>query len=348
MTSLKIAVVGAGLIGSRHIDLVLSVADCALAAIVDPAEHSVQLAAQTGAAHFTTLEAMLTAARPDGIIIATPNAFHVEQALQCISARIPALIEKPVAETAADGERLIAAAEAAAVPCIVGHHRHHGAIMRTAEDIVAGGSLGRLVAVAGSALYYKPDSYFEAGPWRREVGAGPILLNLIHDISNLRALMGEVDAVHAFASHEARGFAAEDTAAISLRFVNGALGTLVLSDTAASPRSWEHTSAENDDFPHSPDEDCYVITGTRGSLAIPTMRLKTFSQGAEPSWREPFERTVVGLKRLDPMVEQLKHFCAVIRGEASPRVTIRDGVRNVEICNAISRSARTGELIEID
>ena len=107
--------------------------------------------------------------------------------------------------------------------------------MAKAREVVARGDLGRLVAVMGSATFLKPDQYFADAPWRRELGAGPILLNMIHEVHNLRMLCGEIAAVQAFTSHATRGFPVEDTVAINLRFANGVLGTFMLSDTTAWP-----------------------------------------------------------------------------------------------------------------
>ena len=121
----------------------------------------------------------------------------------------------------------------------------------------------------GSAVFCKPDSegYFDPPyDWRRRPGGGPILINMVHEVGNLRAMVGEIVAVQAFASNATRGFEVEDTVAINLRFQGGALGTFLLSDTAASPRSWEQTSRENEAYATYDDEDAYVIIGTRGSL----------------------------------------------------------------------------------
>jgi predicted dehydrogenase len=291
---------------------------------------------------------MFAGERPDGVIVATPNQLHVQNGLDCIEAGVPALIEKPVADSVREGIRLRDAAERAGARILVGHHRVHSPLLATACAIVQQGTLGRLVAVTGSAMFYKPDGYFDEAPWRRQPGGGPILINMIHEIGNLRALCGEIVAVQAFASNATRGFPVEDTVAINLRFANGALGTFMLSDTAASARSWEQTSQENKSYATYPDEDCYVIVGTDGSLAVPTMRLKTYARKEDRSWWKPFRIDVAAIDRADPLERQLAHFCAVIRGEAEPRVAARDGLANLRVTEAIAEAARTGKIITLD
>ena len=181
------------------------------------------------------------------------------------------------------------------------------------------GVLGPLVGVIGSAVFYKPDAdgYYD-GPnvWRRQPGGGPILINMIHEIGNLRAMVGEIVAVQAFASNATRGFEVEDTVAINLRFANGALGAFLLSDTAASPKSWEQTSQENKAYATYDDEDAYTIIGSRGSLGVPTMRLKYYEKDADRSWFKPFRTRTEAVQRDDPLANQIEHFAAVIRGEA--------------------------------
>ena len=224
MKPLRVVVAGAGVIGRRHIELVLADRDCDLAAIVDPASSASEIARKTGVPLFSSLADLFARERPDGVIIATPNNLHLEHGLACIAAAVPALIEKPIADSIEAGQRLCEAADRAKVPLMVGHHRQHSPIMAEAVDIVRSGRLGRLVAVVGTAMFYKPDSYFTDAPWRGTLGGGPILINLIHEIGNLRALCGEIAAVQAIASQAVRGFPVEDTAAIALRFVNGVLG----------------------------------------------------------------------------------------------------------------------------
>ncbi len=347
MSKLRLAVAGAGYIGQAHMGVAQRSPSCSLSAIVDPSPAAVALAAEAGVPLYLSLEDLFKKDRPDGVILATPNQLHVPHALACIAAGLPMLLEKPIAPTVAEGQVLVDAVKKSGAKVLIGHHRAHSPIMAKAREVIASGQLGRLVTVVGSATFFKPDAYFTDAPWRREPGAGPILLNMIHEVHNLRMLCGEVNAVQAFASHAARGFAVEDTVAINLRFANGALGSFMLSDTAASPRSWEQTSQENKAYASYDDEDCYVISGTNGSLSVPTMRLKTYPRPEDRSWWKPFEAGTVGMVRDDPLKHQIAHFCAVIRGEAEPLVSARDGLVNLTVTEAIVEAARSGRLVEL-
>jgi len=326
--------------------------DCVLSGIVDPAPAAQALAAGAGVPLYATLAEMIEAARPDGVVIATPNHLHLEQALACLDAGIPALVEKPLAHSLDAGIRLCAAAEATSVPMLVGHHRRHSAIMAKAVDIVASGMLGQIVTVVGTALFYKAENagYFDdAYAWRREPGGGPILINMIHEVGNLRALCGEIAEVQAFTSNATRQFPVEDTAAIVLRFASGALGTFMLSDTAASNRSWEHTSGEDPVYAkaHTDKDDCYLLAGTMGSLGIPTMRITRYASTAERSWHEGFDQSTIALDVRDPLARQMAHFCDVIRGAAAPLVSVRDGLQNLRVIDAISTAAKTGHSVTL-
>ncbi|MFT3718827.1 Gfo/Idh/MocA family protein [Pseudorhodoferax sp.] len=343
----RIAVAGAGLIGQAHIAAIQAEPGCTLAAIADPSPPAAAAAQRAGVPLYASVEELLARDRPDGLVLATPNALHVPQALQCIDAGVPVLVEKPVATTVAEGRALLARVEATGARVLVGHHRAHSPIMAKARQVVDSGQLGRLVAVMGSATFYKPDGYFAAGAWRKEPGGGPILINMIHEVHNLRMLCGDIVAVQAMASQAVRGFAVEDTVSISLRFANGALGSFLLSDTAACPRSWEQTSQENKAYPSYADEDCYVVAGTDGSLSVPTMRLKTYPRPDARSWWKPFEAGTVGMVREDPIQRQMAHFAAVVRGEAEPLVSVRDGLQNLMVTEAIAHAAATGQTVAI-
>lgn len=347
MAPVNLAVIGAGVIGRAHMAAIAQQPNACLCAVGDPSEAARAVAQSYGVTWYATLEEVLAKAAPDGVILATPNTLHVPQALQCIEAGVPVLVEKPLAHTVADARQLVQAAHAHDAKILVGHHRAHSPIMREAKAVIDSGRLGRVVSVMGSAMFFKPDQYFDEAPWRRDVGGGPVLINLIHEIHNLRVMCGEIVQVQAMSSHAVRGFAVEDTVAINFRFASGALAVFMLSDTAASAKSWEQTSQENKAYASYDDEDCYVIAGTMGSLSVPSLRLKTYPSAAERSWFHPFESSSVSLQRQDPLTLQMAHFIQVIQGKAQPLVTAQDGLQNLLVVEAIAQSALTQRTVTL-
>lgn len=349
MTELiRVALVGAGAFGRKHLALLASEPGFAPAGIADPSPEARALAEAHGLPWHADPSALLDAVRPDGAIVVTPNRLHVEHGLLCIGRGVPVLVEKPVAETPEGGEQLAAASERAGVPVLVGHHRRHNPILEAAREIVGSGRLGRVVAANLTWLIRKPDAYFDAA-WRREPGGGPVLINLIHEIDALRFVLGEVAAVRAMAANAVRGFPVEDTAAVLLRFASGALGTVILSDATETPWNWELTSGENPIYPHQPAE-CGVIAGTRGSLSIPGLDVWHHAErpGTERGWTAPMLRERVPLAPDDAYRRQLRHFGRVIRREEAPRVPARDATRTLAACLAILDSARTGREVALD
>jgi predicted dehydrogenase len=338
---LRIGVAGAGLIGRRHLELVAASPDCELAAIADPSPAAKALAEANDAPWYADHRALLQCERPDGLIIASPNALHLSMALDCVAEVVPALIEKPVTDTVASAQRLCTAVRRSGVAMLVGHHRRHNPVVRAARETVMGGKLGQLTAVAGLWLLKKPDDYFEVG-WRRERGGGPLLINLIHDIDNLRFICGDIVEVQALTSNKARGFTVEDTAALLFRFSNGALGTMTVSDATPSPWSWELSSGENPAYPKQ-DQPCYVFAGTAGSLAVPTMELWSYPGAA--GWHAPLARSQAKSSSFDPLAEQLRHFLAVIAKREAPIVSVEDAMRTLAVVEAVSEAARRGSRV---
>ena len=341
MSGVRLGVVGAGLVGQRHIDVVVANPELELVGIVEPGDAAVRTAQSAGCRLYESLETLLDDGKPDGVIIATPNSLHVEQALLCVQANTPVLVEKPIAVSSSEAAKLVVAAEKADVPILVGHHRRHNPIIKRAKDIVVSGGIGDVRAVQGTCWFYKPDHYFEESPWRKENGAGPIAVNLVHDVDLIRHLVGEVVSVHAHGAPSARGFANEDVAAAVLQFDNGAVGTISVSDSIAAPWSWEHTSKEYPIYPSTP-ENCYLIGGSAGSLSIPDLRLWRHENGSQ-DWWTPISATSQICERSDPLVNQMQHFANVIKGKEEPLVSGREGLNTLRVIEAIQNSVATGK-----
>ncbi|CAO3436941.1 Gfo/Idh/MocA family protein [Azospirillum doebereinerae] len=344
MSPLRIAVIGAGIIGRTHIDALSHTPDLQLAAIVDPSDEARALAARHGVPIHADHHALLEGEQPDGVIVATPNATHAPIGLACIARGVPVLIEKPIAETVEAAQALTGAAERAGVPLLVGHHRRHNPILRMARDVIERGDLGALVSATILYTFLKPDTYFDVAWRREEEGGGPILINLIHEIDTLRFLCGDIDSLQALRSNQTRGFTVEDTVAVALRMRSGALATISMSDAVAAPWSWDMTTGESPQFARQ-TVPTHFFSGTAGSLTVPTLELWRYEGGR--GWLDPFTRTALPLKPGNPYALQLRHFARVIRGEEAPLVGGADATQTLRATLAVREAADTGRPVAL-
>ncbi len=331
----SITIVGAGLIGQRHAEAIASAESARLCSIVDPSEAAKAHADRLGVRWFTDLGAYLAGEKPDGIIIATPNKMHMENALATIEAGIPTLVEKPIAPDVTSAEQMVRAANSAGIPLLIGHHRRHNPLIHRAKDTIANGHIGDIVVVNAQCWFFKPPEYFDVD-WRSQAGGGPVFINLIHDVDLLRYLCGEIKQVQALQSGEMRNNDVEETSVAIVRFESGALGTISVSDSVVSPWSWELTAKENPAY-HPTGQFCYLVGGSHGSLELPANRL--WRNPAKRSWHEPVEVQTFPASKDDPLVLQIEHFCRVIVGEEVPLVSGLEGLKTLRVIDAMKRSA---------
>ena len=337
---LRIALIGAGVMGRQHYQHLRTLDQAQLCAVADPNERAAEFAAECGVAHYADYRQMLALVRPEAVIVANPNALHVSTALDCLAAGVPVLLEKPVGVQVGEVRELVAASKATGVPVLVGHHRRHNPLIARAHEVISSGFLGRLTTVTALWQLRKPDSYFDI-PWRREAGAGMLLTNLIHDLDLLRYLCGEVRQVQAITSNAVRGFGNEDCAAVLLQFDNGALGSLTGSDAVAAPWSWELDSGENPVYPRQADQPCYLLAGTAGALSIPQLKRWHYAEAGE-GWHQPLLQVQEPFTADEALRLQLLHFIQVARGQVQPLVSAADAGRTLALIEAIREAARTG------
>lgn len=260
---------------------------------------------------------------------------------------MPVLVEKPIAETVAGAVELAEASERAGVPVLVGHHRRHSPIAARARAVVASGQLGRIVAVNGLSWLRKPDSGDSDGAraWRREPGGGPILINLVHVVDDLRALCGDIVAVpggrlQRHARFRGRGYRrgavhlrerrARHAGALRHRGRTVELGTDLGREQGLS----------GDRRGLLPDRR------TEAALSVP--RLELWRHEGAPHWFHPIAATRLVAPEADPLVLQLKHFTAVVRGEDKPLVDARSAARTLAATLAVSAAAASGGTVRPD
>jgi predicted dehydrogenase len=339
MQKFPLAVIGAGVMGQTHIERILKTPEFALVGVAEPSEVGRQWCAERHLPTFESHTALLEATRPQGVVIATPNATHVEVAADCMALGLAVLIEKPVADTQAAAERLIQLEKDTGVPVLVGHHRRQNPILQKARQIVADGRLGQVVSASVMANVYKPAAYFDRA-WRRQAGGGPVLINLIHDIDMLVYLLGDVRAVQGNLSSAVRGFEVEDTASALFEFACGTQAVMTVSDTAVSPWCWDLCSGEQSQYPRQ-NVQSHFLSGTQGALSLPDLAL--WSYQGERHWHHALTREQSSLHEIDVYAQQLRHFCAVAERRETPICSALDGWRTLQATQALLQAARTGQ-----
>ena len=340
---MRIAVIGAGLAGRQHIEVIKRNKTCELDFIVDPSDESIEFCRKNDFSHFPNIAKALATREPDGAIIATPNSLHLEHALDFIDRGIPILVEKPLSSNFESALSIVQYAKKKNVDLLTGHHRRHNKIITKAKNTIDSGQLGRLVSSHSMCWLFKPDDYFNS--WRNSVSGGPVLINLTHDIDLMRYLIGEIESVHSFESNTNRKGEVEDSAVVNLRYENGTIGTLSISDTIVAPWSWENTSGENPVYPNQ-KESCYWIGGTHGSLELP--QLKSWESLNERSWWKPIysNQSPTDKSINQPLSAQLDNFISVVQGKEEPVCSGKDGLKTLLVIEAIKLSARIGKAVE--
>jgi len=245
--TLRFALVGCGVIGRVHAEVIATYPDLALTVLVDAKpERAVQLAerlardfGEPAPAVTASLTEALARDDIDVVVVAVPSGSHAEICVPVLQSGRHLVVEKPVDVTLAAARRIADAAAAATgcVATVISQHRFDPASIAVHEAI-ATGALGRIGSAVATVPWWRSQGYYDSGDWRgtRALDGGGALINQgIHTVDLLLWLLGrpvEVMARTARAAHER--IDVEDTVAAVIVFESGALATLHAS-TAAYP-----------------------------------------------------------------------------------------------------------------
>ncbi|MEV4621390.1 Gfo/Idh/MocA family oxidoreductase [Asanoa sp. NPDC049573] len=345
MTSIPVAVVGAGIIGDAHAEAVARHPRLRLAAVVDsdpPAREA--LAAKTGAAAFATLADALAAGPIRLVAVCTPSGLHAAQAEEALAAGVHVLVEKPLDASPGAARRLAdradELAESGLVASVVSQHRFDPASVAVAAA-VHGGGLGQLTSAVATVPWWRAQSYYDSADWRgtRRLDGGGALMNQgVHTVDLLLWLLGRPVEVAAYTARLAHDrIEVEDVAVATLRFASGALATLHAT-TAGHPglgvRLQVHGTAGSAVI-HDDQLEYLHATGMETAAdAVPAAELR----GAA----KPPDSFVLGhLRQYDDVV-------AAIDGGRPPGVGLRDGMLAVAVVHAVYASAALGRPVAVD
>jgi predicted dehydrogenase len=340
----NIGIIGIGTIGKRHLMAIDQIDDINLVGIVDLSEPAQKFCLEKNIPLFKNLNELLKNNRVDGVIISTPTISHYENAISAMELGLDILIEKPIAATVIEAQEITKTAIKNKCKVLVGHQRRFYPLVLKTKEIVKNNELGEVVGLSGLWALRKDKDYF-IPEWRKEITAGPVITNLIHDIDYLRFIFGDIEEVTAFTSNIVNDFDKEDVVTANLKFKNGILGNFLITDCGTSPWSWETATGENIHLPNLIENNLRVI-GTKGSLEFPNLKIWKYKNNGE-NWMHEIYSKELAFSNIDPYVSQINHFKDIINRIVEPVTSSEDAELTLKVALSILDSAVNKKSIKI-
>ena len=227
---LKFAVVGCGHIGKRHLAVLDADPHARVTAFCDVNQDKLRVFTEQypAARPFTDYEAMLREAEADVVCICTPHGLHSLQSIQAAYAGKHVLVEKPMALTSIESERMIAAARENDVRLFVVKQNRYNQPIRLVHRALREGKLGRVFMVQCNVIWNRHDAYYAQSPWRgnRHLEGGALQTQVSHFLDLLVWWFGEITQARTLMDTLNHDIQIEDCGVSALRFSSGALGSL--------------------------------------------------------------------------------------------------------------------------
>jgi UDP-N-acetyl-2-amino-2-deoxyglucuronate dehydrogenase len=336
---LRFGLIGCGRVAPRHAESLLSLPGAQLVAVADVREtRAERFAAQYHAAAHTDYRALLARQDVDVVSICTPSGLHAQMAIEAMQAGKHVIVEKPIALSLADADRMIGAALVYGLKlCVVLQNRYNPP-MQDLKQVVESGMLGRLLLGNATVRWYRPQEYYEDGwhgTWAMDGGA--LMNQSIHHIDALQWLLGRPESVFAYSATLAHRMEAEDIGVASIRFHGGTLG-VVEGSTVTYPENLEGSVA---------------VFGERGSLKVGGTALNR-----KVLWKVAgeleHEKELLTREQVDPpSVYGTSHRAVIadmieaILVNRAPKTDGREAKKSLALVLAMYESARIGQPVNL-
>lgn len=332
---LNFGIIGTGRIAPRHTQAIRDIPEAEnihLIAACDVIESRVQHYTKTyGGAPYTDYRRLLENPDVDVVTVCVPSGLHAQIGIAAAEAGKHVLVEKPIALRLEDADALIATCARMGVTLGVVLQNRFNPPMRDLRALVDSGKLGKLFLGNATVRWFRPQEYYEDG-WHGTVAmdGGALMNQSIHHIDALQWLMGDVESVFAYAGTVAHRMEAEDVGVATLRFKNGAFGTIEGS-TVTYPENLEGSVA---------------IFAENGSVKVggTALNRKVFWKVRDEL---EHERELLMRESIDPPTvygfshrEQIIEMAHAIREGRAPTTHGREARRSLALVLAILESAR--------
>lgn len=353
MRKIKTALVGCGKVGRIHAAALGKLAEAEFTAVCDfSRERAEAFARDFGARPFTDLAEMFRTTGVEALLIATPHPLHAEAVIAAAEAGAHSLVEKPLAASLDDCDRMLAAVRKAGVKLgVISQRRLYEPVQRMKQAIDAG-KIGRPILGTFQMYSWRDEAYYASDPWRGKwatEGGGVLVNQSPHQLDILQWLMGPIEEISGYWANLNHPYIeVEDTAVATVRFRSGGLATIT---TSLSQRPGLFTKVH--------------IHGSNGaSVGVETDRGATFVAGmseiAEPPlndvWSIPGEEQLLAefqaadrarFREINATEHyhklQIQDFLQAVRDDRPPLVPGEEGRIVVAMFDAIYRSQREGK-----
>lgn len=354
---IRIALVGCGRISRNHINSIAVHHERAeLVAIcdtqperLDQAQQIIKAAAAEypGAApnaqKFSSYSDLLQAAQQqttqvDMVVLATPSGLHPGQVIQAAEAGLHVITEKPMATRWADGVAMVKACDDAGVRLFVVKQNRFNSTLQLVKRQLEAARFGRLAMVAVNVFWQRPQSYYDQDSWRGtwEFDGGALMNQASHYVDLLDWLVGPVESLSASTATLGRDIEVEDTAALQLRWRNGALGTMAVT-MLTYPKNLEGS---------------ITLLGETGTVKIGGPAVNQIEHWAFADQR-PDDAEVEQASYATTSVYGFGHppyytnVLDALTGKAKAQCDGREGLRSLELLVGAYRSARDGRTVHL-
>lgn len=326
----RIGLIGAGGMGRTHATSYSKIEGAQLVGVADIIPERAQAVAdQYGARAYSSANELLEAGGMDVVDVCVPTPAHVEVARQCLAARIPLIIEKPLAYTTAEARALVHDFRAAGVPLLVAHVVRWFPEFVSAREQIQAGAVGEPAVVRitrGGPFPRATQNWYSDFS---QSGGVPLDL-MIHDFDWLRWCFGDVERVTASSLMGQIGTKNKDYALAVLRFKNGVI--------AHCEGTWAHTDGFRVNI---------EISGDKGVMDRTSLYPNPFRLRQDAGEDQPAMAVPESPMEENPYTLELREILDALLTGTPARVTADDAVSAVEIAEACLKSAATGQPITL-
>lgn len=337
--TINFAIVGCGVISKFHIGAINAIEDARLIGVYDSVfEFAKKTAAECGTKAYATYEELLADEAVDAVCICTPSGLHASLATQAVQAKKHVLIEKPIALTLTDSDRISQSARLNHVKVGVVSQLRFSPAIKHVKKALDDGILGRIVCADLYMKYYRSQHYYDTNQWRGTItmdGGGALMNQGIHGIDLLRYIMGPLKSITALSGTLVRDIEVEDTLSAIVEYKNGAFGVI------------QATTSVYPGFPRRIE-----INGEYGCIILEEDRIAKWEIEGSPSYEYYEDKEKKVFSHSDPTlldqnghIEQMKNFISAIRGDTELLVDDIQGRNTLEIVLKAYESAQNKRTI---